>query len=287
MSYGSRNSSSSPRRSSGRGRGKVHRKRGKRKGQKHRFEEKYSLKTSETHTSKEVVEKTLSRLNNLAQQTLAFFPFSQYFDDWLLSLKSVIFEFESNPNIGVDEAFVKKRSKIIAEVELRLSKRRSEETAFEETARKLAEYETILVQIDAEYSYAIQKLKSEKKKGIKLLKRRVQDLETDLEETNQTKVSILSPIARRAKSHKKAELETKLNVARMDLESEVKALEVEQEKLRINYDKKKQRIIDQVRNLKKKVSGLQPDSSAKDRQATCELLINAIKEFLQKKKSTH
>ena len=68
MSYGSRNSSSSPRRSSGRGRGKVHSKRGKRKGQKHHFGEKYSLKTSETHTSKEVVEKTYNSAEKLVTE---------------------------------------------------------------------------------------------------------------------------------------------------------------------------------------------------------------------------
>jgi len=63
------------------------------------------------------VEKTLGRLRSLGNQTLAFSPFSEYFDDWLVNLKDVLIDFESSHSISVDEQFVKERSQILANVE--------------------------------------------------------------------------------------------------------------------------------------------------------------------------
>jgi hypothetical protein len=260
----------------------VHSAKGKRKGQKRRSGGKYLLETSEAPTFEEVVEKTLGRLSNLAGQTFACSPFSQYFDDWLLSLKSVLSEFESNPAVHVDEEFVNERSQVIGDVELKLSERRREEDIFEEATRKLAENKTLLVQTDTEYSYATQNLASERKSEIKRLTRRVHDLEEELEEIRQMKVSVFSPLARRAKSHKKAEINRKLDAAASELDSAVKALEAEQEKLRGEYEEKKQAVMEQVRIMEEKVGGSETDRSAEDRRAACEALVNAVKALLQR-----
>ena len=279
MSYGSQRGS---RRGRGRGRGKVHSEK-KRKGQKHRSSGKYLLEASEAPVFEEVVEKTLGRLSNLARQTFACSPFSHYYDDWLLSLKSVLSEFESNPAVSVDETFVKERSQIIGDVELKLSDRKRDEAAFEETTRKLAEQKTLLVQTDTEYSYATQNLASERKSGIKSLTRSANDLEMELEETQNEKVSVFSPLARRARSKKKAELERKLDAAKIELDSEVKSLEAEQEKLRVEYEKKKQDITEQLQILEKKVSGSEVDGSVNDRKVACEDLVKAVQALLQRK----
>jgi hypothetical protein len=114
------------RRNTGRGRRKLHHEKAKRKGQKH-SSGKYVMEESETPSSEEVVEKTLSRLQSLGEQVFAFSPFSQYFDDWLLSLKTVLSEFESNPAITLDEEFVNARSQVIADIELKLAERRREQ----------------------------------------------------------------------------------------------------------------------------------------------------------------
>jgi hypothetical protein len=282
MSYRPQTSS---RRKPGRGRGKLHHKKAKRKGQKQRSSDKYLLEKREAPPFEEVVDKTLVMLRRLGDQVFAFSPFSQYFDDWLLSLKSVLSKFESNPAVEVDEEFVKERSQAIADVELKLSERRSEEAVLGEATRRLADQKTLLVQTDTEYSYATQNLASERKSEIKRLTRRVRDVETELEETSQTKVSVFSPFARRAQSHKKAEATRKLGAAKSELESAVKALEAEQEKLRSEYEKKKQDIREQVRIMEKKVGGSETDGSAEDRQAACEALVNAVKALLQRKTS--
>ncbi len=282
MSYGSQRGSRSSRRGSGRGRGKLHSER-KRKGQKHRSSGKYLVKPSEAPAFEEVVEKTLSRLRNLASQTFACSPFTQYYDDWLLSLKSVLSEFESNPEVLVDEEFMKARSRAIDNVELKLSERRSEEAAFEETTRKIAEHKMLLVQTDTECSYATQNLVAERKSSIKRLTRAVNDLEEELKDIQQAKASVFNPIARMARSKKKTEVNRKLEATKSELGNAVRNLEAEQEKLRMECEKKKQDIRKRMQILKKTISGMETDSSTEDRQAACEALINAVKGLLQRK----
>ncbi len=280
MSYRPQTSS---RRNSGRGREKVHHEKGKRKGQKHRSGGKYLLEEDEAPIFEEFVEKTLGRLSNLGSQTFAVSPFSQYYDDWLLSLKSVISEFESNPTINVDEEFVKERSQVIADVELKLAERRREEAVLEEATRTLTKQKNLLVQTDTEYSNETQKLASKRNSEIKILTHKVQGLEEELEEIRQMKAGIFSPFARRDRSHRTAEVTRKLDAAKSELESVVKAFESEQEKLRDEYEKRKQALMVQVRSLEKENEGVETDGSVEDRRFACEELVNAVKALLQRK----
>src|SRR3990172_2166251 len=65
-------------------------------------------------TAQEISEKTINGLKRLGEQRFAVSPFSQYFDDWIINLKEVVSEFESNPAVSVDEAFVKERERVTA-----------------------------------------------------------------------------------------------------------------------------------------------------------------------------
>jgi archaellum component FlaC len=273
------------RRNTGRGRRKLHHEKAKRKGQKHHSGGKYLLEESEAPTSEEVVEKTLGRLNSLGGQIFAFSPFSKYFDEWLLSLKSVLSEFESNPAVNVDEEFVKERSQIIADVELKLAERRREEAVFVKATRRLADQNHLLVKTDREYATATRKLASKRNSEIKRLTRRVHDFEEELEETSRMKTGI-NPFARRAKSQKTAEVTQKLDATKSELKSVAKTFEVEQEKLHDEYEKKKQTVIEHVRSLEKEVERLDADGSVEDRQGACEALVNAVQALLQRKTSS-
>jgi hypothetical protein len=274
----------SSRRNTGRGRRKLHHEKAKRKGQKHHAG-KYAMEESEAPTSEEVVEKTLGRLHSLGTQIFAFSPFSQYYDDWLLSLKSVLSEFESNPAAKVDEEFVKERSQLITDIEGNLAERRSEEAVLVEATRKLADQNHLLVQINRDYATATRKLASERNREIKRLTLRVNDFEEELEMANQMKASIFSPFARKAKSNKIAEVTRKLDAAKNELESVVKAFEIDQEKLHDDYEKQKQEVIKQVRRLEKEIEGLETDVSAEDRREACEALVNAVNALVQRNAS--
>lgn len=275
----------SSRRSAGRGRGKTPHEKSKAKEQKKRSSGKYLLEERQVPTSEEIVKKTIGRLHSLAGQIFAFSPFSQYFDDWLLTLKSVLSEFESNPVANVDDEFVKERSQIISNVELKLDERRREEAALGEAVKRLADQNHLLVQIDTEYATATRNLSSRKNSEIQQLTRIVHDLEEELAQINRMKTGF-NLFSKRAKAHKTAEVTQKLDAAKSELESAVQNFTVEQEKLHDEYEKKKQVVIEQVRNLEKDVEVLETDVSAVERRVACEALVNAVNALLQRKASS-
>jgi hypothetical protein len=274
------------RRSAGRGGGKTPHEKSKAKEQKKRSSGKYLLEERQVPTSEEIVEKTLGRLNSLAGQIFAFSPFSQYFDDWLLSLRSVLSEFELNPVSNVDDEFVKERSQVISNVELKLAERRREEAALGEAVKRLADQNHLLVEIDVEYAKASREISLRKNIEIQRLTRNVHDLEEELDQISRMKTSIFTPFSKKTKSHRKAEATQKLNSAKGELESVVQNFTVEQEKLHDEYEKKKQAVIEQVRNLEKDVEVLETDGSAVERRVACEALVNAVNAFLQRKASS-
>ena len=281
MSYRSQTRS---RRNTGRGRRKLHHEKAKLKGHKHHSSSKYLLEESEAPTFNEMVEKILGRLHSLGDQIFAFSPFSQYHDDWLLSLKSVLSEFESNPAVTVDEEFVRERSQVMAVVELKLAERRREEAVLVEATRRLADQNNLLVQIDRDYATATRKLASKRNREIKRLTHRVHDFGEELDEASRMKASIFSPFARRAKSNRTAEVKRKLDTAKSELDSVVKAFKVDQEKLHDKYEEKKQAVIKQVRSLKREIESLETDGSVEDRRLACDALANSVNALLQRKK---
>lgn len=270
---------------SGRGHQKAQRKKAKGKAPKHQVGCKYAPAEKQVITAREVAEKTLRRLGGLGNQKFALSPFSEYFDNWLMNLKEVMSEFESNQAINADDEFVKERSQVIADVELKLSERRRDEAVLEKATRRLAKQNNLLVQTDTEYAYETQKLASQRNSEIKRLTRSVHDFEEELEEASRMKASIFSPFARRAKSHKTVEATRKLDAAKSELKSVVKSFEVEQEKLHDEYEKRKQTVIEQVRSLEKKVEGSETDGSVEDRRFACEEIVNAVNALLQRKNS--
>jgi hypothetical protein len=271
---------------SGRGHQKAQRKKAKGKAPKHQVGGKYAPAEKQVITAREVAEKTLRRLGSLGNQKFALSPFSEYFDDWLVNLKEVMSEFESNQAINVDDDFVKEQARILTNVAHELAARRSEEAALREATKSLADNNHLLVEIDAEYAKATRELASRRNSEIQLLTRKVHDLEEELDRVGHMKTSIFNPFSKKTKAQREAETTRKLNSAKSELESVVHSFTVEQEKLHDEYEKRKQAVIEKVRSLEKKVEKLETDNSLEVRRAACEALINAVNTLLQRKKLT-
>ena len=270
--------------SAGRGSQAARREKAKAKRQhKHGSGGKY-VEEEKVVSAEEIVQKTLSRLSNLGGQTFALSPFSEYFDDWLMSLSAVLSEFESNPAVNVDDQFVKERSQILTDVERGLAERRLVEAALGEDARALSDANHLLVQIDTEYAEKTREIGLRRNKDVERQTKTVHDLEEELERISQTKTSIFR-FSNKAKAQKMAEATQKLNSAKSRLELTLQNFTVEQEKLHDEYEKKKETVIEQVRNLEKQVANLEIDGSFEIRGAACEALTNAVNSLLQRKTS--
>jgi hypothetical protein len=270
---------------SGRGHQKALREKAKGKAPKHQVRGKYAPAERQAITAREVAEKTFRRLGGLGNQKFALSPFSEYFDDWLVNLKEVMSEFESNQAINVDDDFVKEQSRILANVAHELAARRSEEAALREATKSLADSNHLLVEIDAEYAKATRELASRRNSEIQLLTRKVHDLEEELDRVGHMKTSIFSPFSKKAKAQREAEAARKLNSAKSELESVVHSFTIGQEKLHDEYEKRKQAVIEKVRSLEKEVEKLETDNSLEVRRAACEALVNAVNALLQRNSS--
>jgi hypothetical protein len=255
----------------------------KAKGKKHRSSGKYLFEETHVPTPEEVVEKTLGRLRSLGNQTFAVFPFSVYFDDWLVNLKDALIAFESSPNIAVDEQFLKERSQVLANVERALEERRRGESSLEEAVKRLSDSKTLLEQIEEEYAARIRALEGRKNSEIARLRDNITDLKGELDDLARMRAGLFRAISKRAKAQKEAEVTQKLNDAQSELELTMRNFNAEQISLRNECEQKKQPVITQIRDCEKKNERMVADDSLEDRRLACEALVNAVNAFLQRK----
>jgi hypothetical protein len=233
-------------------------------------------------SAKEVVEKNLSILSKFGNQIFALSPFSQYFDDWLVNLRQIISEFESNPSINVDEQFVKERSQVFLDVEGALAEKRLQESNLTGDAKALADNNHLLVETDKEYAEKTRELSFKRNAEVQRLSHNILELEDDVASQEEIKISFFKPRARRRAAEKFAQTKQNLKSTKNGLEVALQSFTAEQEKLHDIYEKKKQEITERVDSLHKELEKLETDTSIDARQAACNALANAINALIQR-----
>jgi hypothetical protein len=257
----------------------------KAKRAKHQSRNKLLQEENKTATLEEIVEKTITSLRQLGSQVFAVSPFSNYFNDWLVNLKEVVSEFESSRAVSVDEQFTQEGLEIFSRVKLKLEERRREEANLEKESRRRSEANHLLLQIDEEYAAKTREIGPKRNTEIQRLTRNVHNLEEELGRVGRMKTSIFGPFSKKAKAQKEADIGQKLSLAKNELSATVEKFKVEQEKLHDDYEKKKQIIIVEVRNLEEKIESLEKDNSLEARRETGEALVKAVNGLLQRKKT--
>jgi chromosome segregation ATPase len=244
------------------------------------------LEESQVPTSEEVVEKTLVRLRNLGNQMFGLFPFSEYFDDWLMNLRDVLSGLESSSAISADDQFMKERSQIVSNVERELEEWRRKEAVHDAAMKSLSDNRSLLERIDEEYTTGKAEVEGRKNSEIKRLSRNVQSLKEELDHIAQMKTGIFRSLSKKAKAQKEAEATQRLESARGKLQTAVQNFTAQQEKLQNEYAKRKQPIIEQIQDFQKEIENLEIDGSLEARRAACEALANAVNALLQRKSSS-
>jgi len=227
-------------------------------------------------TQKEVVQKTIASLNRLGNQVFALSPFNQYYDDWLVTLRQIVSEFESSAVIEVDEQFTKERMQIFLDVEAALAEKRLQESTISEEAKELADNNHLLVETDKEYADKTRELSNKRNSEIQRLTNKIGDCEKDIAAQEQIKISFFKPMAKKRATEKLAQTRQELKSAKNELEVALQTFIVEQEKMHDNYEKKKQEITTKVEELQSELEKLEIDTSVEARQAACNALSNSI-----------
>lgn len=256
------------------------------KGQKRRSGGSYILEENRAPTREEVADRTLSRLRNLGNQRFALAPFDEYFGSWLMDLREVLSEFELSPTMSVDDLFVKERSRILSNVELELEEIRHEQVSREEATKSLSDNRILLERIEEEYVTRTREIEWQKNSEIKRLSSNIAGLREELDRIARMRTGIFKAISKKAKEQKEAEVTQRLNSAQNELALATQHFIVEQGRLRDEYERKKQPIIDQIRDQQKEVENQEIDWSLEARRAAYEALANAVNALLKRKGSS-
>ncbi len=233
-------------------------------------------------SAKEVAEKTVSSLNKLGNQIFALSPFSQYYDDWLVNLRQVVSEFESSPQIKVDEQFTQERSQIFAGIQEKLAEKRIQESTLTGAAKELYDNNHLLGDLDAEYANKTRELSIKRNSDVQRLTTKVNNLEGQLEEEKENRDRIFNPIKRRRLSQKINQTQSEITAAKNELEVTLQNFRLEQEKLHDDYEKRKHDITVKIEALQKEVDKLETDTSKEDRQTACSSLADSVTALYQR-----
>jgi len=250
-------------------------------GKKHRSDSNYIFEEKHAPTLEETVDRVFNRLRNLGNQRFGLFPFSEHFNLWLWSLRDTLSELDSSPNIDVDDQFVKERSQILADIELKLEERRRNENSQEEAAKNLLDMRMLIEQIEEEYAAKMKETERRRNSEINRLSSNIGDIREEMDRIARMKTGIFRRILKNI-TQKEAEATQRLNSAEKELMLAMQGFASEQDRLRNEYETRKQPIIERIDNQQKEAKSQEVDGSLEDRRGACEALINAVEALLKR-----
>jgi exonuclease VII large subunit len=229
----------------------------------------------------------LNTLHNLGNQRFALSPFSEHLDRWLANLRQALSDFESSPEITVDDQYIKERSQILSNIELDLTKRRQKEATAGEVVKILSDNRILLEQIEKDYANATKKIAERKDTEIKRLFSSIDSIKQELDCIAQMKTGIFRAVSKNAKAQKETEATQRLNTAQSELTLAMQHFTAEQKASKDEHEKRKKPIAEQIQNAEKEIQSQEIDDSLEARRAACEALINTVNSLFQRKGLSH
>jgi len=266
---------------------KTLREKGKDRKRIHKCVGKPSREEKPTISEKEVSEGTLKRLHTLGNQKFGSSPFSLHFDRWLADVTFVLSDFESHPNIGIDDQFAKERTQTLSIIKQQLEDRRLKEALLEQETRNLSGCKKSLEQIDTEYLTMIRAIKTRKNREAKDLYRIIDSLKLEQEKVIQMKTGFFRGISRKNREQKEIEIGQEIDTKQRELELVVLDFSGRQKKLRDEYERKREPMLGQIKKFKKLSQNLETDGSLEERWFACEALVDSVITYLQRKSTQH
>lgn len=254
----------------------------KAKERKQRAGAKYLIEESPQATPQEAADKTTNSLTKLGSQIFALSPFSQYFDDWLVNMRQVISEFESNSAIKADEQFVRERTQVFLDVEGSLAEKRLQESNITAEAKALADNNHLIVEADKEYAEKTRDLSNKRNTDVQRLTHKINELENEVGRQQEIKVSFYKIKEKKRVAETLAQTQQNLRNTKNELEVTLQNFAAEQEKLHDSYEKRKQELNEASDRLHKELEKLETDTSTAPRQTACNTLVKAINELIKR-----
>jgi len=261
----------------------------KTKTEKQRPSSEYPFMEEHVQTFKEAVDRTLNNLRRLGSQRFALAPFHEHFDRWLLNLRIVLSEFDSNPSVKADDQFAKECSQVLSDIDLALKEKRLKEASLQESVRrinqKLLDSRNPLAQTDREYASKTREIADRKERAVKSAASKLAALREELSRMVRMRSSFLRSVFKTG-AQKEAEATQRLNSTKRELATIEHSFAAEQERLQDEYKRRRQQLLEQIADYQREMENLEANSQVDDaveaRRAACDALINAVNTLLQR-----
>lgn len=234
-------------------------------------------------TEKEISEVSLRRLHTLGSQKFGSSPFSEHFNRWLTNVSIVLDEFQAHPDINVDKQFVMECTQTLSTIGLQLKERRDQETSLDQELKNLEYCRERLNQINTEYATIASKIRGQKNKEIRRINGSINRLKKEQDEVIRMKTGLFRSVSKKEREQKEILIVEELNNTQTELEMVILDFKNQQKILQDEYEKKREPVLDQIYDFKKKIRHMDMDDSLEERWFACEALIDSINSFLQRK----
>ena len=257
----------------------------KRKDRKHirRGIDQPVLEEKQVASEREVSELTLKRLHTLGIQKFGSSPFSEHFDRWLQNVTVVLDEFKSNPNIAVDDQFVKECSQTLFTIKNQLEAICRREATLDQELNNLSDWRTRLKLINKEYATLAGAIRSQRNREIKRLNVTINLLKKEQDEVIRMKTGFFHGVSKKKREQKEIAITQQLNDKQTELELVMLNFGTKQKELRVDYDQKREPVLEEIKKFRRIIQNLETDDSLEERWFACEALIDAVNIFLQRK----
>jgi hypothetical protein len=240
-------------------------------------------------STKEVVDRTITGLETLGSQTFAMAPFNQHFDRWLKSLGSVLDDFETSKVIELDEKFREERASIVSAVEAALKAEQAKEASREANIMGIHASKDQLFHAEHEHGEKLREQATRRDTNLKELTSSVEALRAKLDEVLESKVGLLERFTK-SKAKMEEDARSRLSDAEKGVEVVKDTFAEELAALQKKYEQEKGVILEKViaerREIDKLVAEAEVDGSVEVRRVACEELAGAVKDLIQRAKTT-
>ena len=241
------------------------------------------LKEQHVTTERQIAELTLKELHTLGNQRFGSSPFSDHFDRWLMNVAMVLNEFKAHPTIGVDDQFAAECAKALDAVKLQLGNIRRKEALVEQETKKLSDQRMLLKKVDAEYVAAATMIRAQKNAKVRRLNQSISLLKKEQDRIIRLKTGFFRGISKKERERMETAIVDELNDKQRELEVTVLDFNAQQKRLREENDRKREPILEQIKQCKKTIGNMERDDSLEERWFACEALVDAVNSFLQRK----
>jgi hypothetical protein len=200
-----------------------------------------------------------------------------------MNVELVINEFKAHPTISVDDQFVTECTQALDAIKLQLENLHHKEALIDQETKKLSAQRKLLEQIDTEYLSGSSRIRAQKNAQIKRLNIQIESLKKEQHRIIRLKTGFFRGISPRERERKELEIGEEINGLQRDAELVMLDFNTQLKTLRGEYDRKRDPVLEQIKQCKKTIGNIETDDSLEERWFACEALIDAVNSFLQRK----